>query len=88
MPTDSLEKWAPWIGGFVLLFLSLTYAFLGPIQQTIFTGEINAEEKSIKVSVESENEKIIYSVIFGFFGSLIIITLIWAGVKIYQIKHG
>jgi len=84
---DLIQKWSPWIGGFIILFLLLIYTFLGPLEQTAFTGEINIAERSAKVHVESDNDKIVYSVIFGFFGSLIIMMLIWGAVKVYEIRH-
>ena len=88
MPKKIITKnWTPWIVGWFTLFLFMVYMFLGPVQQTIFSSEINLKEQSAKVYVNSDNDKIVYSVIYGFFGSLSIIALIWGAVRVYEIKH-
>ena len=88
MAKNDVPKWLLWIFGGIFIFAILMYIFLGPVQQmAVFTGEVNLEEKSVKAQVVSDNDKIIYAAIYSFFGMIIILALIWAGVKIYEIKH-
>jgi len=87
MGRSIIKKLALWIALWLTLFLLLLFVFIGPIQQTVFTGEINLVEGSAKVYIESENNKILYTTIYASFGALIIIALIWSAVRIYEVKH-
>jgi len=82
---EKLPIWALWLVGWFILFCISTYVILGPISGT-FYGKVDTPVGSAEVSVDNESEKVVMSVVYGFFTSLIITIITWGIVQIYKIK--
>lgn len=82
---NQISSWVLWLIVWLLLFSIFTYTFLGPVQQS-FVGELVTPVGSAQITVEDESEKIILSVVYGFFASVIAMIIAWAIIQVYKIK--
>lgn len=82
---EKMPVWVVWLFVWLCLFGLFTYMFLGPIQQS-FKGELDTPLGLAKIIVENESEKVILSVVRGFFASIITAIVVFGIIKIYEIK--